>query len=389
MKHSIADPFSWFKHMSSENPVHYDEDWLHYFGGKGAWQVFRYQDVQRVLSDSEHFSVEYVPKVEGNPLTSALQYNDPPHHTKLRSLVSRAFTPKAIEDMKPWIEEITNELLDQVADKGEMDIANDLATPVPIQVIAKMLGVPYTDREKFKYWSTTIIKQPNEVEGGIEGYFQAQQEMGQYFIDMIEARRETPTDDLISHLLQAEIDGEKLSTQDLLAFCITLLVAGNETTTNLISNSILTFIEYPELQEHLYQNPKDNAKAIEEVLRYRAPVQYMNRIATKDIQLGGQLIKKGDFVNAWMGSANRDESIFTNADQFDIHRSNLKHTSFGHGVHFCLGSPLARLEANIVFRVLFERFHQLKRTSPDEPLVMNQTSLMFSIKELPITFQKR
>jgi cytochrome P450 len=388
LKHSINNPFPWFKKMITESPVVYDADFVHFFGSKGTWHVFRYDDVQSVLGDYENFSAEYLPKVEESPLTEALQANDPPYHTKLRSLVSKAFTPKAIENMKPWIEEITNELLDQVTDQGEMDIVRDLATPVPIQVIAKMLGVPYKDREKFKYWSTIFVKQPSEVEGGIEGYLLVQQEMSQYFIEMIATRQENPTNDLISHLVQAEIDGGKLSTKELLAFCITLLIAGNETTTNLISNSLFTFMENPKVQEHLYQHPKDIAKAIEEVLRYRSPILYTTRIATKDIQLRGQLIKKGDLVNTWIGSANRDESEFENPDQFDIHRTNLRHTTFGHGVHFCIGAPLARLEANIVLRILFERFKQFQLKF-DGPLTMNQTALMFSIKELPVIFQKR
>ncbi|WP_037464235.1 cytochrome P450 [Shimazuella kribbensis] len=388
MKHSIANPFPWFKKMTAESPVVYDTDYEHFFGSKGTWHVFRYDDVQRVLGDYENFSAEYLPKVEESPLTKALTTNDPPYHTKLRSLVSKAFTPKAIEDMKPWIEEITNELLDKVAEQGEMDIVRDLATPVPIQVIAKMLGVPYEDREKFKYWSIILIKQPSEVEGGIEGYFLAQQEMGQYFTEMITKRQKNPTNDLISHLVQAEVDGEKLSIKELIAFCILLLVAGNETTTNLINNSLLTLTENPEVQEHLSQHPKDIGKAIEEALRFRSPVQYMTRIAAKDTQLGGQLIKKGDLLNAWIGSANRDESKFENADQFDLHRTNLRHTSFGHGIHYCLGSPLARLEANIVLRILLERFKQFQLKF-DRPITMNPTALMYSIKELPVVFQKR
>jgi cytochrome P450 len=374
--------------MSAENPVYYEKDYMHYFGSKGTWHVFRYSDVQTVLHDWENFSSEYYPKVD-NPLSVAIQVTDPPRHKQLRLLVSKAFTPKVIDDMKLWIEEITQDLLDKVADKGEMDVAADLSTPVPIQVIAKMLGVPYKDRDKFKFWSTIIVKNPTEVEGGVNGYFQAQQEMSQYFIALFRERLQEPKDDLISHLQRVELEGEKLSEQDLLAFCITLLVAGNETTTNLISAALYTFIENPEIQEHLYQYPEEIPTAIEEVLRYRAPVQYINRIARKDVELAGQTIKKGDLINAWMGSANRDASVFKNPDTFDLNRTNLKHTSFGHGIHFCLGAPLARLEAKIVLELLFSQFKQLELKDNSKEPEMNDTNIMFSIKSLPIVFKKR
>jgi cytochrome P450 len=374
--------------MSVESPIFYDKDFIHFFGTKGAWQVFRYDDVQTVLYDWENFSNDYYPK-ENNTLSVAIQVTDPPRHKQLRLLVSKAFTPRAIENMKPWIEKITLELLNQVADKGEMDITSDLATPVPIQVIAKMLGIPYSDQEKFKIWSTNIIKPPSEFEDGPEGYIRSQQEMAEYFMTMIEKRLEKPKEDLISQLLLADLDGEKLSTQDLLAFCITLLVAGNETTTNLISSFIYTTIENPEIQEHLYLHPEDIPNAIEESLRYRAPVQYMNRIASRDVQLGDQLIKQGDMVNAWLGSANRDASVFANPDQFDIHRTNLKHTSFGHGIHYCMGAPLARLETKIVMELLFNKFNKIQLKKDIVEPIMNETPLMYSIKTLPVTFQKR
>jgi cytochrome P450 len=374
--------------MSAENPVYYDNDYMHYFGAKGTWHVFRYKDVQTVLYDWENFSSEYFPKAD-NTLSAAIQVTDPPRHKQLRLLVSKAFTAKVIEDMKPWIQEITQELLEKVADKGEMDVPADLAIPVPIQVIAKMLGVPYKDQDKFKYWSTIIVKNPADVEGGVNGYFQAQQEMAEYFMSLFQERLTEPKDDLISHLQQVELEGERLSDQDLLAFCITLLVAGNETTTNLISAALYTFIENPSIQEYLYKYPENIPTAIEEILRYRAPVQYINRIATKDIELGGKTIRKGDLINAWMGSANRDESVFKNPDVFDLNRTNLKHTSFGHGIHFCLGAPLARLESKIVLELLFSKFKEIELKDSSKELEMNETNLMFSIKSLPVVFKKR
>ncbi|MXQ53017.1 cytochrome P450 [Shimazuella alba] len=388
MKHSFSNPFPWYNHMLKQNPVTYDEDFLHYFGAKGTWHIFRYDDVQKVFQDHETFSNEYFPKIAESPVSIAMSVTDPPRHKQLRLLISKAFTPKAIEDMKPWIEQITHELLDQVEDKGEMDVTRDLAVPIPIQVIAKLLGISHKDQDKFKKWSIMFAKQPSEVDGGAEGYFQAQKEMSEYFLRMIKFRKQEPEDDLISQLLQAEVDGEKLSANDVLAFCILLLIAGNETTTNLINNAIFTFIEHPEVQEHLIDHPEDITKAIEEVLRYRSPLQYINRIAAKDTELRGKRIKKGDFINLWMGSANRDESVFANPNEFDIHRTNLKHTAFGHGIHYCMGAPLARLEANIALRVLLGRLHQFQLKDHKQP-VMNQSAVTYSIKEFPVTFQKR
>jgi cytochrome P450 len=388
LQYSAFNPFPWYKKMAKESPVIYDADYLHYHGPKGTWHVFRYDDVQRVMSDYQTFSNQYQPKIEENPSSSSLALSDPPRHKQLRMLVSDVFTPKTIANMRPWIEKITNELIDKIENNGEMDITRDIATPIPIQVIAKLLGVSPNDQEKFKKWSIMILQAPSEIEGGEETFLRSQQEMAQYFISLFEQRKVEPKDDLISHLLQAEVEGEKLSTNDLLGFCVLLLVAGNETTTNLISSSILTFIENPEIQEYLAKHPEDIPKAIEEVLRYRSPLQYINRIAAKDVELRGQSIKKGDLINVWLGSANRDESIFPNPDQFDIHRTNLKHTAFGHGIHFCLGAPLARLEAHVALQVIFERLHQFQLKEATEPL-MNPTALTYSIKELPVTFKKR
>jgi cytochrome P450 len=378
--------FSWFKESRQNNPVYYDKDYPLWFGMTGTWHVFKNEDVRYVLSKHQIFSSEYMPKVQGNYLDKAMSSNDPPFHRKLRLLISQAFTPKAMRDLQPWIESYVDELLDEViTDSGEMEFVRDIAVPVPMQVIARMLGVPNKDKDKFKDWSFKIVKQPtNEAEA--KEFIEAQVAMGEYFREVIKERAEKPENDIISQLLQVELDGQKLTEDELLGFCVVLLLAGNETTTNWLSSTILTLAENPEIQEHLAKNPDDISRLMEEVLRLRSPGQYLSRVAKQDVVLGGQTIKKGDLVSVWLASANRDESVFPNADQVDLNRKNMDHVAFGHGIHFCLGAPLARVEASITIKKLLERIKNIRLQSED--IELNQSTVTYSIKELPICFDR-
>jgi cytochrome P450 len=285
---------------------------------------------------------------------------------------------------------IVNELLDAVAARGQtgqmgntghMDIIDDLAYPLPVIVIAEMLGIPQEDRERFKIWSDIIVGAANSGGGN------PQVEMSAYFLNMIEQRSRERKDDLISALLDAQIGGEHLDLRELLGFCILLLVAGNETTTNLIGNAILCFDEHPEVFEQLRAEPELIPGAIEEVLRYRSPVQFMYRRAAADVTFKEQEIRAGQMVLAWIGSANRDEAQFPNADDFDIKRTPNRHIAFGHGIHFCLGAPLARLEAKIALTMLLERFYDIKRV-PGVQLEETGSNIVFGVKHLPITFRQ-
>lgn len=227
----------------------------------------------------------------------------------------------------------------------EVDIVDALTTPLPVIVIAELLGVPASDRSRFKVWSDAIIAGSRQMEAGEELTFnEAQREMVEYFSAMIHARMKNPQDDLISGLVTAKVDGESLSQLDILGFCILLLVAGNETTTNLLSNALFTLHEQPELWAQLTRDPSLIPPFIEEVLRFRSPVQHMYRTATTDVELSGVAIPAGSHIVAWIGSANRDETIYPDAQTFRIHR-DARNIAFGHGIHFCLGAPLARLEA--------------------------------------------
>ncbi|HKV01438.1 MAG TPA: cytochrome P450, partial [Ktedonobacteraceae bacterium] len=287
----------------------------------------------------------------------------------------------SVAQLSERITAIINELLDQVAARGHMDIVDDLSYPLPVIVIAEMLGIPQEDRERFKVWSDAVVGATYPERGN------PQAEMSEYFLDMIQQRSREPQNDLISALLDAQIDGQHLNQRELLGFCILLLVAGNETTTNLIGNALLCFDEHPEVMEELRAEPALVPGAIEEVLRYRSPVQYMYRRAIADITIGDHEMRAGQMVLAWIGSANRDEAQFPDPDYFDIRRTPNRHIAFGHGIHFCLGAPLARLEAKIALTMLLERFHEIKRV-PGVPLEATGSDLVFGVKHLPITFRQ-
>ncbi|HLI06745.1 MAG TPA: cytochrome P450 [Ktedonobacteraceae bacterium] len=366
------NPFPWYRQMRETNPVSYSEEY-------GGWSVFRYNDVLKVLTDYSIFSSQYMGEQE--PLAMSLLNTDPPRHRQLRSLVTQAFTPRRIAQLEPRITQIVNELLDKVQSTGKMDVVDDLAYPLPVIVIAEMLGIPPEEREQFKHWSDELVGETRTP-----GH-NPQLEMGKYFYQMIEQRRQEPRNDLISALIEAQIDDEHLNLMELLGFCILLLVAGNETTTTLLGNALLALTDHPEAMEELRAQPELLPDAIEEVLRYLSPVKSMYRMALKDTELGGKQVKEGDFITAWIGSADRDEEQFPEADRFDMHRSPNRHLAFGHGIHFCLGAPLARLEAKVALGLMLERLPNIQRVR-DIPLQPSSSYILQGVKHLPITFEK-
>jgi cytochrome P450 len=366
---SQLNPYPWYAKKRESSPINYNAE-------TGMWSVFSYRDVQRVLSEHATFSSNYM---GSGPLSESLIGMDPPRHRQLRNIVTQAFTPRTVAQLVPRITEIVNDLLDQAIPRGKMDVVDDLAYPLPITVIAELLGVPAEDRDLFRRWSNAIVSTSAVV--GLD----PETEMGEYFLRMIKRRREEPKDDLISALLAAQIDDEHLSITEVLGFCFLLLVAGNETTTNLIGNALLCLDSYPEAWKQLRAEPALAPAVVEEVLRYLSPVQSMFRLTTSETTIGDQVIPAHKMVLAWIASANRDEQQFPDADTFDIRRTPNRHIAFGHGIHFCLGAPLARLETKIVLEALLERFSEIQRVQ-NVPLQRTDSFFLYGLKHVPITF---
>jgi cytochrome P450 len=311
---------------------------------------------------------------------------DPPRHRQLRNLVNLAFTPRVIVQLEPRILEITRELLDQLP--GEVDIVRDLAVPLPVTVIAELLGIPVEKRADFKRWSDSALATsgpPSYFEQGEQWHarMRDQEQMNAYLTQMMAERRKVPQSDLMSSLVEAEVEGKRLTPTEVLAFCTLLLVAGNETTTHLIGNSVICLSQHPEALEQLRHNSALIPGAIEEVLRYLSPVKMMARFTKTETTLGGQDISARQSVMAWIGSANRDEAQFPEPDRFDIQRDPNRHIAFGHGIHFCLGAPLAQLEGKLALAALLERFPGQWQL-PDLPLESVEGMIVFGAKRLPL-----
>lgn len=362
-------PLEWFRQMRTESPVAAID-------GGGAWNVFKYEDVKAVFTNYEVFSSQGSSSSD-DPIESSVLRQDPPKHRQLRKLVSHAFTPRMIESLAPKIQEITTSLLDEAEKKGKMDIVADLASPLPITVIAEMLGVSMEYRERFKAWSDALVGDNPDA------YYQCQREMSEYFSEIAEDRRQHPQDDLITKLVEARIDNEHLTELEIIGFCILLLVAGNETTTNLISSAVLAFDSLPEVRAEVLGDSALLPGAIEEVFRYFSPVQLMFRSVKQDTVLRGQELKQGQFVYIWMASANHDEDVFDQPDVFNIHRNPNPHLGLGSGIHYCMGSQLARMESRIALQTLLDRYPEYRRDRSVELARMDST-MMFALKELPV-----
>ena len=355
-----------------------------YDENRKCWDVFRYEDVQYVLKNPKLFSSQR------NRANESMLTTDPPKHKQLRDLVNQAFTPRAIEALAPRIQEIADDLLASHLATGQIQMVHDLATPLPVIVIAELIGVPTSDRDKFKEWSDIQVKgAKNDSDEAFQQLMDEKaknhEELSSYFTHIMEQRRIQPEDDLISLLLAAEIDGQKLTDKEIVGFCILLLAAGNETTTNLITNAVRILAEQPQLQQQLREHPEMIQTAVEETLRYYPPIVAIGRVAKETVELGGHTIQAGDQVISWVGSANRDEQKFTNADSFIPDRKPNQHMGFGFGIHFCLGAPLARLEGRVVLQTLLRHMDQIQLV-PETILQPIQSAFVFGVKEYPVTF---
>jgi cytochrome P450 len=385
-------PFEFYSTMRHLNPVVYDE-------ANNVWGVFRYSDVQAILGNYVTFSSAN--NTFSRSLRPGLLQSDPPYHRILRGVIASAFTPMIVAKLEPHIDEIANERMDRIIEKGCMDLIDDFAYPLPVTIIAELLGVPIEDRELFHKWADMFHSALNsEVlrssartgisNGGdpTKNVARIQEEMDAYFNAIIEKRTQTPQVDLISNLIRAQADGRHLSREEILTFCRVILVAGHVTTFNLIGNTILSLLQNPQEFKLLQENHSLIGSAIEETLRYRSPVQAVNRIVTKDVKLGEQQIHSGQRIVAWIGSANHDESAFSDPERFDIRRSG-RHPNlgFGDGIHFCLGAPLARLEMQVVLRIILQRLQGLTLDGDGDKLQPIPSVFFHGVSHLPIRFQ--
>jgi cytochrome P450 len=340
--------------------------------GAGVFLLTRHQDVQPALrdvrlsadrrnSDAIRLNRDRLPKQLTGDENISMLVMDAPDHTRVRGLVNKAFTPRRVLALRPRIEAIADELLAEPTRAQRMELMTDLAAPLPAIVIAELLGVPASDHPKFRAWAADIVSAGSAIASGessnrTEAAFDA---LRDYLRAIIAARRREPRDDLISGLVAAQEDRDALTDTELVATAILLLLAGHETTTNLIGNGTLALLNHPSELARLRAEPELLKSAIEEMLRFDSPVQATARAASEDVEYGGVPIAKGAIVIAGIGAANRDPAVFPEPDRFDIARRENHHLSFGFGAHFCLGAPLARLEGEIAFRTLLERFPKL------------------------------
>ncbi|PET32796.1 cytochrome P450 [Bacillus anthracis] len=361
------------------------------------WLITRYEDALPLLKDNrlkkdaanvfpQDTTNMYLSVDNSEHLTTHMLNSDPPNHNRLRSLVQKAFTPKMITQLDERIQRIADDLISEIERKGTLNLVDDYSFPLPIIVISEMLGIPKGDQAKFRVWSHAVIASPETPEEIKETEKQLS-EFITYLQYIVDVKRKDPKEDLVSALILAENEGHKLSAPELYSMIMLLIVAGHETTVNLITNTVLALLENPNQLQLLKDNPKLIDSAIEEGLRYYSPVEVTTaRWAAEPFQIHEQTIQKGDMVVIALASANRDETVFENPEIFDITRENNRHIAFGHGSHFCLGAPLAKLEAKIAITTLFNRMPKLQIKGDREEIKWQGNYLMRSLEELPLTF---
>jgi cytochrome P450 len=379
------NPYDVYRRARREHPVFVHE-------GFPIVSVFRYADVHSILKDPQTFSSEFPPppglKREDMPPQSMLGQN-PPGHTRLRSLVNQAFTPRIIRGLEPRLRQVANELFDRALEQGEVDFVDALTYPLPVIAIAEIIGVPADDRDQFKKWSDAAVEDLGNGLFAPPGPERLQKlgrlmtEMGEYFSRLADERRRRPREDLLSGLVHAEVEGSKLQHQEMITMLVLLLVAGNETTTSLIGNTVLELLDHPGELARLRADPSLSASAIEEVLRFTSPVQMDPRWLTRAVEIRGVKLEPGRFVINWLGAANRDEEVFADSERFDIGREDNRHIAFGFGIHYCLGANLARLEGRVALEVLLERTRAFERVG-DEPLPLHPSIVFRGVTALPL-----
>jgi cytochrome P450 family 130 len=339
------------------------DDYPLYEGGDW-YAVSRFEDLWNAIHDWATFSSAGV--AESSYLMPQMIYMDPPRHTSLRAIVSRAFTPKRVAELEGRVRQVARGLIDGFAASGQCELVHDLAAPLPSTVMAELIGVPSEHIEQFRAWTEAFLEvtSPADIAERADGIYGL-------FGELLANRRRHPAGDLMSALLAAESDGEKLSEDDLLGFCFLLLIAGNDTTTSLIGSGAELLARHPDQRAQLVEDPSLLAGAVEEMLRIESPTQALPRTAVRDVELHGSTIPEGSRVMLLFGAANLDDREFPDAERFDIHRSAVRHVGFGHGIHFCLGAMLARLETRVVFEELLARIPDFRLSMAPERITSN------------------
>lgn len=395
----LANPYPVYDQMRSSDPVHWSEQ-------NSYWVLTRFADIIALIPSDQLSSNRIVAHSDRMPaavkekfrpfftaVSSWMLMVDPPDHTRLRGLVNKAFTPGVVANMQSLIQELVDDMLTRVQEQGRMDVITDLANPLPAIVIAELLGVPRQDQQQFKDWSDDITKALSGIDGArskeelFSLYAIAQNSilaLSSYFKERVDELRLNPRENLLSALAHAEEQGDRLTENELFANCVLLMMAGHETTTNLIANGILALLRNPAQKETLTRNPELIVSAVEELLRYDSPVQKMARIALADMEVAGKQIKQGDLVCFGFGAANRDPEQFPLPRQLDLARKPNRHLAFGHGLHYCVGAALARLEGQIAVNTVVRRLPNLRLET--ENLEWHRNFTLRGLKSLPVRF---
>ena len=379
----LADPYPAYRRLREIDPYHPSLV-------TGQLVVSRYEDVDQILRDHKRFGNDFtkggVPKhmKTRSKLRKSMLSLDPPDHTRLRGLVSRAFTPRSVAEMEGFVRDTARDLLDAVTDQSECDLMSSFAGPLPTLVIARMIGVPSDDLPRFKVWSDRFARvlEPIISERERQHIYRTETEFNDYFAEIIEERRKEPQDDLVTRLVLAEDEGDRLTSDETKVMLRLLLVAGNETTTNLIGNGMLALTRRPDQMALLREQPERIPAAVEELLRYDSPVQVDARTALEETEIGGRHVKAGSRLALLIGGANHDPERFDRPDELDVTRPDSGNISFGRGIHHCLGAPLARLEGRVAFETLLERFADVRLAGP--PPEFRSTIVLRGLKHLRV-----
>ncbi|MBU8905333.1 cytochrome P450 [Desertibacillus haloalkaliphilus] len=383
----VKNPYPFYDQLRSEHPV--SKRTLFKYPG---WYITGYEETVKVLKDTRFKNRPPIPQTSkryrdlANVQKDMLVFKNPPDHMRLRKLVSHVFTPQMVNRYHFYIEETVDQLLGSVQNEKRMDVVSDFAFPLTSMVIANIVGVPEEDRHLFREWTVTLLRtiDLNRTRNSLANGNETTAAVHAYFLDLINKRRDHPTDDLISKLIKQEQQGDAFTDDEIVATCLLLVIAGHETTVNLISNSVFTLANHPDQMEKLKEAPAMIETAVEEFLRYESPTQMLARVASEDIEVNQQIIREGEQVYLFLGAANRDPNVFEDPHRLNLARNPNPHVAFGVGNHFCLGSTLARIEAKVAIHALLKRTStiQLATSVPK----WRKLTAFRSLKELPITF---